>query len=255
VRREFLLSVSALVVFAAAGRGDEPVYRVENRVPAFAVTNRVPQAARPAPAESDQAGDGLDEVNAKRAERGLRPFLRDESLTRAAFGAARFRARHLLFGHTANDFAFLPAGASADSAGCAAYPAGYGWLSCCTYEGYTHAGAAYAVGADGKRYMHLYVRSGGPAVQVAPAAPVAPAATTPADDPRGVWSPWWDGSQWQPRWVKGGAPVSGVPFGRGTTAPSAGGASTSSPGTTATAPTITLVPRGTPGGTNCPPFG
>src|SRR5262245_6491531 len=41
------------------------------------------------PAGSDEsawagAGDGLDEVNAKRAARGLRPFIRDEGLTQAA---------------------------------------------------------------------------------------------------------------------------------------------------------------------------
>src|SRR6266542_1913357 len=79
-------------------------------------------------------GDGLDEVNAKRAARGLRPFLRDESLTQAARSCAAFRAEQGLFGHTSNDFAFLPPGASASSAGCAAYPASYGWMSCCVYE-------------------------------------------------------------------------------------------------------------------------
>jgi hypothetical protein len=103
-------------------------------------------------------GDGLDEVNAKRAARGLRPFLRDDGLTLAARAAAAFRARYGLFGHTSNDFAFVPAGTPATSAGCAAYPAGYGWLSCCTYESYTYAGAAWVTGADGRRYMHLFVR-------------------------------------------------------------------------------------------------
>ena len=103
-------------------------------------------------------GDGLDEVNAKRAGRGLRPFVRDEGLTQAAQACASFRAERLLFGHTSNDFAFVPAGASAGSAGCAAYPASYGWMSCCTYENYTYAGAAAVTGRDGKRYMHLFVR-------------------------------------------------------------------------------------------------
>jgi hypothetical protein len=104
------------------------------------------------------AGDGLDEVNAKRAARGLRPFLRDEGLTRAAFACAQFRANNGLFGHTSNDFAFVPAGAFASSAGCAAYPASYGWMSCCVYDNYTYAGAAYVTGRDGKRYMQLFVR-------------------------------------------------------------------------------------------------
>jgi hypothetical protein len=104
------------------------------------------------------AGDGLDEVNAKRAARGLRPYIRDEALTQAAMGCASFRAQHGLFGHTSNDFAFVPSGASAASAGCAAYPASYGWMSCCVYEGYTYAGAAWVTGRDGRRYMHLFVR-------------------------------------------------------------------------------------------------
>lgn len=103
-------------------------------------------------------GDALSEVNAKRAARGLRPFLRDEGLTRAATGAAQFRAERGLFGHTSNDFSFVPPGTSASSAGCAAYPASYGWMSCCVYDNYTYGGAAYVTGRDGKRYMHLFVR-------------------------------------------------------------------------------------------------
>ncbi len=103
-------------------------------------------------------GDGLDEVNAKRAARGLRPFIRDEGLTQAARTCARFRAANGLFGHTPNDFAFVPPGAFAASAGCAAYPAGYGWMSCCVYDNYTYAGAAWVTGRDGRRYMHLFVR-------------------------------------------------------------------------------------------------
>ena len=71
---------------------------------------------------------------------------------------ASARAQQGLFGHTANDFAFVPPGSSASSAGCAAYPASYGWMSCCTYEGYTYGGAAWVTGRDGRRYMHLFVR-------------------------------------------------------------------------------------------------
>src|SRR5262245_27206415 len=44
------------------------------------------------------SGDGLDEVNAQRAARGLRPYVRDEGLTQAAQKCAAFRAERGLFG-------------------------------------------------------------------------------------------------------------------------------------------------------------
>lgn len=109
-------------------------------------------------ANINSASDALDEVNAKRAARGLRPYVRDDGLTRAAQSCAAFRAQHRLFGHTSNDFQFLSAGSRASAAGCAAYPASYGWMSCAVYENHTYAGAAYVTGTDGKRYMHLFVR-------------------------------------------------------------------------------------------------
>jgi hypothetical protein len=131
--------------------------------------------ACPAPA----INDGLDELNAKRAARGLRPYVRDDGLTAAAHACASYRATYRIFGHAPGrmgDFAFLPAGVSADSAGCAAYPPEYGWLSCCMWENASHAGAAWVMGADGRRFMHVFVRNGGPpapAVQAAPAVVVA----------------------------------------------------------------------------------
>ena len=100
----------------------------------------------------------LDEVNAARAARGLRPYLLDENLARAASDCAIYRARNGLAGHTSNDFAFLPPGTQARSAGCAAWPVGMGWGSCCTFDNYQYAGAAFCVGADGRRYMHIFVR-------------------------------------------------------------------------------------------------
>lgn len=103
-------------------------------------------------------GDGLEEVNAQRAARGLRPFIRDEGLTQAARACAAHRAEYGIFGHSSNDFAFVPAGTWASSAGCAAYPASYGWLSCCVYDNYTYGGAAWVTGRDGRRFMHLFVR-------------------------------------------------------------------------------------------------
>lgn len=104
------------------------------------------------------SGEALDEVNATRAARGLRPYIRDGNLTSAATTCAEFRAARLIEGHTSNDFAAVPSGTSAASAGCAAWEPGFGWGSCCTYDGYTYAGAAYATGRDGRRYMHLFVR-------------------------------------------------------------------------------------------------
>jgi hypothetical protein len=110
------------------------------------------------PGASPGSAEALDEVNAARAARGLPPFIRDAGLTAAAAGCAEFRAARLIAGHTANDFAALPPGAYATSAGCAAWEPGMGWGSCCTFDRYTYAGAAYALGRDGRRYMHLFVR-------------------------------------------------------------------------------------------------
>jgi uncharacterized protein YkwD len=147
----------------------QPVYQAPTYVPSAATTDGgyvsyytpslATEFATPVvDAAGTSAFDGLDEVNAKRAARGLPPFIRDEALTQAARACAAFRASYGLFGHTSNDFAFVPAGSSASSTGCAAYPASYGWMSCCTYDGYTYAGAAWVAGSDGKRYMHLFVR-------------------------------------------------------------------------------------------------
>ena len=100
----------------------------------------------------------LDEVNAARAARGLPPFFLDDNLARGASACAIYRAQHRLEGHTSNDFGFLPPGAHASAGGCAAWPVNSGWGSCCTYDNYQYAGAAYCVAPDGKRYMHLFVR-------------------------------------------------------------------------------------------------
>jgi hypothetical protein len=110
------------------------------------------------PATSPVWAEALDEVNAVRAARGLPPYVRDDNLTAAAAGCAEFRATRLIAGHTANDFAALPPGTQASSAGCAAWDPSMGWGSCCTYDRYTYGGAAYAIGRDGRRYMHLFVR-------------------------------------------------------------------------------------------------
>jgi hypothetical protein len=102
--------------------------------------------------------DALDEVNAARAARGLRPFIKDDDLTAGAINVADFRAARLIAGHTSNDFGGLPEGCRASAAGCAAWEPSWGWGACCTYENYRYAGAAWAMGRDGRRYMHLFVR-------------------------------------------------------------------------------------------------
>ncbi len=104
------------------------------------------------------SGVGLQEVNALRARKGMKPYLPDQGLTKAAYAAACYRAEHLIKGHTKNDFQFLPDGCQADAAGCAAWPPSAGWGSCCIYDRYTYAGAAWCMGRDGKRYMHIFCR-------------------------------------------------------------------------------------------------
>lgn len=136
----------------------QPATPVASDVPVTSVSYSSPLTSGDPLAASVGVGDGLDEVNALRAARGLRPLLRDEALTAGAQACAAARAARFQFGHTSNDFAFLPPGAIARSAGCAAYPASYGWMSCCVYDGATYGGAAWVTGADGKRYMHLFVR-------------------------------------------------------------------------------------------------
>lgn len=118
---------------------------------------------QPTPVESvdskevGKSSEALAEVNATRSARGLAPFIQDEGLTIAAQKCAAYRAARGIEGHV-NDFSFVPAGTSATAAGCAAWPQEMGWGSCCTYENWRYAGAAWVIGRDGRRYMHLFVR-------------------------------------------------------------------------------------------------
>ena len=100
-------------------------------------------------------------VNARRARTGLPPFVEDPLLSQAAQAAAEYRAANLIEGHVGGgtgDFSFLPSGAVARAAGCAAWPPHLGWGSCCMEDRCTYAGAGWAMGRDGRRYMHLFVR-------------------------------------------------------------------------------------------------
>lgn len=100
----------------------------------------------------------LAEVNAARAKRGLPAFVEDPALTVAATKAAAFRAERGIVGHTSNDFQFVPKGARASAAGCAANHWRYGFMSCCRYENWKYAGAAWVMHDDGRMFCHLFVR-------------------------------------------------------------------------------------------------
>ncbi|MGN6545204.1 MAG: hypothetical protein ACTHK7_09165 [Aureliella sp.] len=113
---------------------------------------------QPVDVSSASVNDGLDEVNQARARKGLRPFQRDDGLTTAAASCAQIRASRRIAGHLPNDFKYVPAGTTARAAGCGALEPSWGWGTCCTYENYTFAGAAWVMGSDGRRYMHLFVR-------------------------------------------------------------------------------------------------
>jgi len=121
----------------------------------------------PEPTESDVkevattgSEDALAEVNAYRAKRGLAPFKHDAQLTQAAYEAAKRRASRGIHGHLPeSDFSCLPAGANADAAGCGALDDSWGWATCCMDDSYSHAGAAWVRGSDGRRYMHLFCRN------------------------------------------------------------------------------------------------
>lgn len=107
------------------------------------------------------SADALSEVNAYRAARGLRAFLPDKLLNQAAQAAAAYRAAHHINGHVPGgrgDFQFLPPGADCNTAGCGALEPSWGWGTCCMDGNYTYAGAAWVMGSDGRRYMHLFVR-------------------------------------------------------------------------------------------------
>jgi hypothetical protein len=77
-----------------------------------------------------EKADAIDEVNARRASKGLRPFISDPTLAKAALACARHRAANLIRGHC-NDFSFVPAGYPHGPAGCACWEPGTGWGSCC----------------------------------------------------------------------------------------------------------------------------
>lgn len=106
-----------------------------------------------------ELGDPLTQLNAQRAARGLPPYIEDPALTAGAKAAASARAQAGQFAHTPNDFAYLPPGAVAHSAGCGCWHPGFGFMACnMDSVQYRFAGAGWARGPDGRVFCHLFVR-------------------------------------------------------------------------------------------------
>lgn len=111
------------------------------------------------PSAIETCEDALAEVNAERAKLGLKPFINDSLLNKAALACAKQRATRGIHGHLPeSDFSYLSSGGNAASAGCGALEDSWGWGTCCYKDDYTYAGAAWVRGADGLRYMHIFVR-------------------------------------------------------------------------------------------------
>jgi hypothetical protein len=149
------------IVAKNAGRLRRAVHRGRNAVGRIALVRpQLPAHASDVDilaAAGFGVNDALAEVNAVRAKRGLRPYIRDEGLTIAAQKCANIRAAQRIAGHI-DDFTMLPPGVSASATGCGALTPDWGWGTCCTTENWTYAGAACVIGNDGKRYMHLFCR-------------------------------------------------------------------------------------------------
>jgi len=104
--------------------------------------------------------DAMDEVNAKRAMKGLPPLRKDPLLSKAALACAKQRAARNIHGHLPeSDFSYLPSGASATVGGCGALDDSWGWETC-AYDSlqYTIGGAAWVRGPGGLRFMHFFAR-------------------------------------------------------------------------------------------------
>lgn len=163
-KRRSILALLATALLLSTALADRPRRRRAAWYPPPATVEQVapatPLPAGPA-AKEMTTYPGLGEVNAARAQRGLPAFQADPLLQQAAEEAARRRAAIQCHGHLPGpqgDFACIPPGGQAAAAGCGALTPDWGWGSCCAYDGYTYAGAAWVQGSDGRRYMHLFVR-------------------------------------------------------------------------------------------------
>ncbi len=114
------------------------------------------------PTDGSTATNTLAEVNQQRAGVGLKALIPDPQLQEAASRVAVFRAKNAHEPHLigpGGDFAGAPAGCVVRATGCCAWPQHLGMGGCGrTDPQYTHAGAACAIGADGRRYCQLFYR-------------------------------------------------------------------------------------------------
>lgn len=119
-----------------------------------------PTVTPPKPDDFNGSADAMDEVNAKRARKGLPPLQRDPLLCQAAYECARQRAARNIHGHLPeSDFSYLPSGAHATVGGAGALEDSWGWETC-AYDSmqYRVGGAAWVRGPGGLRFMHFFGR-------------------------------------------------------------------------------------------------
>lgn len=100
--------------------------------------------------------DAIADLNARRAMYHLPPFKTDPVLLQAAMKAASCRAALRCAGHLKNDYDASTIGYPQAVSGCGVYNMMF--LSCGSDDRKQFAGAAKALGTDGKWYCHLFVR-------------------------------------------------------------------------------------------------
>lgn len=100
--------------------------------------------------------DAMADLNARRAMYRLPPMKTDPVLLQAAMKAASCRAALRCAGHLLNDYDASTIGYPYCVSGCGVYNMMF--LSCGSDDRKQYAGAAKALGTDGKWYCHLFVR-------------------------------------------------------------------------------------------------
>lgn len=153
--RFMLVLLTALTLAASAYAGPRRGWRSSTNVDSELASRGSVSWSVP---ETITYTDALDELNARRQVRGLRPYLRDETMTLAAARCALVRAHYRIRGHLLDEYS-TPWTGGARSTGCAGNEVRHGFMACNDdATQYTYAGAAYVVGSDGRLYCHLFVR-------------------------------------------------------------------------------------------------